>query len=793
MLPMGRMLNGGHEGEHHVHAHCAIAFLFMTLVMGAITMHFLTRFAPKVPYTVVLLIEGLLIGLWHQIFNETEDGLHHDKVHAHGLFSESLDLWTHIDPHLLLATFLPALLFADSMSLNWHVWKRCLGKCLLLATVGVVIGAGLTTLVGVYILPYNWGWTEAAMFGSCLSATDPVAIVSILKELGAPEQLTMAVSGESLLNDGTAIVLFNLMGALTFKDEADLWQIGVKPDESVTGWHVAKYFVWMSIGGVVLGAAFGYAAILWISKAKRKTNHEDGLIQVLVTLCLAYMSFFVCEFLVGVSGFLGTVAAALVVSFTGWPHFVSRETMAGIWHLIELIGNTLIFTLAGVLMARAFIKEHLDLADSLMWLCVVFACLNAIRFLMVFLVYPLLSRMGTGFSAKDAIVLSWGGMRGAVCLALACDIEINFTEQNERATLEGRGGVKDGVAWGDHSIVGDQILFMVGGCAMLSLLVNGISTGALLKWLGLTQQQKSEEILFDDVHRRINAKCQEEFEKEANKLGLNDAQRAYVKRSVSALDPDHNHSEDGSHDESFVEERRGSKLEASLRALHGGQVAVLREVFLAMLRSTYVRLIDRGILRTHGQASVVLVASADASMENLDDGLQDWQYIAAQCKKMGDTEKSLKWITNWTPKWLRMTSVLKNLDLIITPQTVCYLLVCFIQAHKQAQESLPDILKDTDPQIISTVITESQEEVRLAESFLAGMDATMTSQVRNELLVNMILEKQRRFIVDLVEEGALHEKQAHHMLEDLQKDHKRNHKARQREGTIGRSLHIELH
>lgn len=260
------------------------------------------------------------------------------------------------------------------------------------------------------------------------------------------------------------------------------------------------------------------------------------------------------------------------------------------------------------------------------------------------------------------------------------------------------------------------------------------------------------------------------------------------------MDPDHHHGEVGNQAgrqvSDQIETRQGSKQR--LNALVAGQVTVLREVFLTMLRSTYVQLIDRGILRTHGQATVILVASVDASMENLDDGLQDWEYIAGQCKKLGDAAKSLEWLTTRTPKCLRMTSVLKNLDLIITPQTVCYLLVCFTQAHKQAQDSLPDILKDTDSQIINRVIKESKEQVRLAEGFLADMDASMTSQIRNELLVNMILEKQRRFIGDLVEDGALQEKQAHHMLEDIQKDHKKNHLKRRQEGTVGRSVSIEL-
>merc|ERR1719174_2441418 len=102
----------------------------------------------------------------------------------------------------------------------------------------------------------------------------------------------------------------------------------------------------MSIGGVALGCTFGFIAVLWIGHAKRKTNHEDSLIQIVVTLSLAYLTFFVAEFFLGVSGVLATVSAALVMASFGWPHFVSRETMAGIWHVIEYIGNTVIFFLS---------------------------------------------------------------------------------------------------------------------------------------------------------------------------------------------------------------------------------------------------------------------------------------------------------------------------------------------------------------------------------------------------------------------------------------------------------------
>jgi NhaP-type Na+/H+ or K+/H+ antiporter len=210
-------------------------------------------------------------------------------------------MWSNIDPHLLLFSFLPALLFADSMGLNWRLWKRCLPQCLLLAGPGVLIGTVLTACVGFYIFPYGWSWREAAMFGSILSATDPVAVVSILKELGAPDQLTMCVSGESLLNDGTAIVLFNMFLALALSDvhngdeSINLEEIGADPKSGITPGVVVRYFCWMSVGGIALGTFSGLVAVYWLAHAKRKTGHEDAIIQIAITLCLAYLTFFHCR------------------------------------------------------------------------------------------------------------------------------------------------------------------------------------------------------------------------------------------------------------------------------------------------------------------------------------------------------------------------------------------------------------------------------------------------------------------------------------------------------------------
>ena len=144
-------------------------------------------------------LAGIVLGVIHE---ETRCGL--------GDLSKSIDMWLHISPHLLLFAFLPALVFGDSMGLNYHVVKKMIWQCLLLASVGVIFTVVLLGVVAKYVFPYNWGWDLSLAFGAILAATDPVAVVAILNELGASQRLTMLISGEALFNDGTAIVVFNI-------------------------------------------------------------------------------------------------------------------------------------------------------------------------------------------------------------------------------------------------------------------------------------------------------------------------------------------------------------------------------------------------------------------------------------------------------------------------------------------------------------------------------------------------------------------------------------------------------
>lgn len=187
---------GGHGGGHHFGDETGLVFLILAITLGAAVAHVLSRVAPWLPYTPTLLMVGVLTASLDQV-------LEIDHVH------QSLRKWEAIDGHLLLFIFLPPLLFADCMGLQWTLIRRCVAQCCVLAGPGVVLGALLNALFAKFVLPYNWDWNLALSYGAVQAATDPVAVVALLNELGAPPSLTMIISGESLLNDGTAIVVWS--------------------------------------------------------------------------------------------------------------------------------------------------------------------------------------------------------------------------------------------------------------------------------------------------------------------------------------------------------------------------------------------------------------------------------------------------------------------------------------------------------------------------------------------------------------------------------------------------------
>ena len=166
----------GEEGSDHHEAHEVYAVIFPWFIqaIGILVYFLLTRYVHAVPYTAVMFLTGIFMGVGGELRDDTN------------ILGQSIQLWTGIDNEVLFTVFLPGLLFKDALEINFHLLTACINQLLWLAFPLVLISTILTALVGFYVFPYGWSWYMSLTFGCILAATDPVAVSSLLNEVGAP-------------------------------------------------------------------------------------------------------------------------------------------------------------------------------------------------------------------------------------------------------------------------------------------------------------------------------------------------------------------------------------------------------------------------------------------------------------------------------------------------------------------------------------------------------------------------------------------------------------------------------
>lgn len=457
----------GVSGEH-AHQYDALLYLFNAFVVGCAVLHLLTLL-PKLQETVVLFVLGML-------YSFAMEGLNMKAVSSN--LGHSYEMWMDIDPHTLLFTLLPALLAGDAMTIDTSVAKRVAKQCIFLAGPGVLTYAFMVagTLYAMYPL-LEWPFLLCLCTGSILCATDPVAVVALLKELGASPILTVQIQGESLLNDGSAIVLFLITYNMLSGKEYDFIDIMMFLVRSA-------FLAWG------LGMFCGYFFFSWFRLAANKLEHHSGMIQIILTICNAYVSFIWAEGVFGMSGVLSTVASSLVLAHHMWPHAVSPSSLHQVWHTLEALGNMLIFFLAGSLTGRVMI--HIE-AINYAYLIIIYIMLVVYRGILIFGCRPLLKILSAErqpVTVADAAVMTWGGLRGAVGLALAIQVYKHRAEN-----LQGEYTISE-----KH---GEQVLFFVAGVAFLTTIINAPTAPMLVNYLGITALPKAQLRLLRMLYKRL--------------------------------------------------------------------------------------------------------------------------------------------------------------------------------------------------------------------------------------------------------------------------------------------------
>lgn len=374
--------------------------------------------------------------------------------------SESLHLWINIDSEVLLLVFLPGLIFKDAHGLNVHLFRAALPQCLIFAFPMVLAGTALTACIAYYIFPYDWSFDLAMTFGAILSATDPVAVAALLEEVGAPPRLKVHIGGEALLNDGAAIVFFFIFLARF------LFEINIDGGEDVTWGKGFEMFFRMSLGGVAIGLAFGYGLIMILYLLDRRYNREENVVQVTATMAVAYTGFYVAEVVCKTSGVIATVVCGIVVKFFASSMINDTQLLDDFWTLVEHLLNTVLFVLGGVVWGSVVAEGERDrIWTAVDWgyLLLLYVLLTVIRFVLFTLAYPITSRIGLKTDVKETIFQVYGGLRGAVGIALAIALDNAVTSRLPEDSI--------------YAVQTAHLFAMVGGIAFLTLVINGTTAG----------------------------------------------------------------------------------------------------------------------------------------------------------------------------------------------------------------------------------------------------------------------------------------------------------------------------
>ncbi|MHB8133118.1 MAG: Na+/H+ antiporter [Anaerolineaceae bacterium] len=359
-----------------------------------------------------------------------------------------------LTPGLILALFVPPLVFEAAFHLNFNELKHNLTSILTLAVPGVI----LTTLIigSMLSITTTLSLFSALVFGSLIAATDPVAVVALFRLLGIPKRLSVLVEGESLLNDGTALVLFNIMLAVAITGQFNLIQSFVD-------------FVKVAVGGIAVGMLLGWVISRLIARI------DDYLIEITLTTVLAYGSYLLADQL-RLSGVLAVVAAGLVAGSLG-PQGMSPTTrivLYNFWEYVTFLVNSLVFLLIGLEV------DIFALIENWQTILLAIAAVLIARVVVVYGLNWITARFADPISSRWQHVQVWGGLRGALSLALALSLPMSF---------------------GDDRFLLRTMAF---GVALFTLLVQATTMRPLIRKLGIITIDPVQ-VEYEQRHARLAA------------------------------------------------------------------------------------------------------------------------------------------------------------------------------------------------------------------------------------------------------------------------------------------------
>lgn len=340
----------------------------------------------KIPYTIALVLAGIVLAI------------------------SPLTPEVSLSKELIFTVFLPPLIFEAALYIRWSELRRDFSIIITFATIGVLLSAGITA-AGMHFL-INWQWESAILFGVLIAATDPVSVIATFKEAGVHGRLRLLVEAESLFNDSTAAVAFVI--ALAFATGGQVTLSGT-----------LFTIVTMVFGGILCGALVAGGVLLLAGRT------DDHLIEITLTTIAAYGSFLLAEHF-HLSGVLASLTAGLLTGNIGSLGSISdkgREAVESFWEYVAFVVNSLIFILIGIR------EAHQDFTNLLIPILIAIVIVIAGRAVAIYPISVLFSRSTLQLKKSHQHILFWGGLRGALALALALGLPPEIPKRDEIVTI----------------------------------------------------------------------------------------------------------------------------------------------------------------------------------------------------------------------------------------------------------------------------------------------------------------------------------------------------------------------
>lgn len=664
------------------------------LIIGAILKSLLKH--SRLPYTVGLFAIGIILG----VMNRT--GVFQSLPELHDAVSSVAN----INPDLILYLFLPILIFDAAYELNLHIFKKTLANATLLAAPGLIICMLLTGALMMGVATFipgfeSWTWAFALMFGALISATDPVAVVALLHELKTSKRFSTLVDAESLLNDGTGIVCFMLFFGAYAAGEAT---------------HAFPVITFIREVGLstLLGFLLARIVIWFITRI----NSEE-MVQNSVIILAAYLTFILSQYYLGVSGVIALVAFGLTVTYVGKPRLKPQVNtfMEHFWELLTYIANTLIFILVGVVIA-----EKVDFSwGALGVLILIYIALNLIRFAMIMLLYPVMKRLGYGLTRRESVILTWGGLRGALAMTLA--LMVSYTP-----------AIPEDIR--------SQVLFFTAGIVTLTLCINATTMRALLNRLGLTHVPSARTMLAYRIEKSIRDNSEKYLEGLKKRDALEGANWHKVESYMTAQpqEPAKN------------PQNKAMLPEIRLRVLDK-EKAICREIY------------EEGVISK--PVFLRLMNSLDELYDH--DGnypLNVRTSIFKFCQRTDllNTLRNIPYLQNWMTFYFRERI------------TVVYDLGRgFIILQKGSLKLLDDLrasewVTGEQDSVLDTLREEINDNINRMSAFINNLADNFPKAYGHALTIKsirMLLSNERRTVKQLINNGMLSEKDAERLLDDI--------------------------